>query len=97
MLHDVFISYTQSDRNVVPSIHDLFRVNQLKSWMALSGISLLLAIIRQRYYAGNGFILPAPGIEPLVDGVVLDKEAAPAPAMYIDESECSRFQQFLAF
>ncbi|PSK94784.1 toll/interleukin-1 receptor domain-containing protein [Taibaiella chishuiensis] len=60
-------------------------------------ISLLLAIIRQSYYAGNGFIVPAPGIEALVDGVVLVREEALVLVMHIDESERSRFQQFLAY
>ncbi|KAA5532486.1 TIR domain-containing protein [Taibaiella lutea] len=36
MLHDVFISYTQPDRNVAFFIHDLLQENKLTSWIAPS-------------------------------------------------------------
>lgn len=36
MNHDIFISYTQPNRNEAFAIHDMFQVNKLKSWIAHS-------------------------------------------------------------
>ena len=37
MQHDVFISYTQPDRNMAFRIHELFQAQGLASWIAVSG------------------------------------------------------------
>ena len=36
MQHDVFISYTQPDRNMALRIHELFQAQGLTSWIAVS-------------------------------------------------------------
>jgi hypothetical protein len=50
-------------------------------------IKVLLAILKQGYYALNGFKVPAPGVGELLQGVRLDNEKAAALLTHLDELE----------
>ena len=50
-------------------------------------INVLLAILKQGYYALNGFKVPPPSVNELLQGVRLDREKAAGLLTHLDESE----------
>jgi hypothetical protein len=56
-------------------------------------INVLLAILKQGYYALNGFKVPSPVIEELLQGVVLDGEKAAGILTHLDEPENNVWRQ----